>query len=115
MKKAPTIGFTSAAARFDPAPSEFPTVFAEEVQTQVHGAVARGGATHSEVILSDETITTTDRYSHLTGFHKAQLYMRISSKLICNVKYGVEVSTKKTIYLHGESITISMALDGQIV
>jgi maleate isomerase len=34
MKKIPTIGFISAPAWFDPAPSEFPTVVEEEVQTQ---------------------------------------------------------------------------------
>jgi maleate cis-trans isomerase len=34
MKKIPTIGFISAPAWFDPAPSEFPTVVEEEVHTQ---------------------------------------------------------------------------------
>ena len=34
MKNIPTIGFVSAPAWFDPAPSEFPEVVEEEVQTQ---------------------------------------------------------------------------------
>lgn len=34
MKKLPTIGFISAPAWYDPAPSEFPTVVEEEVNTQ---------------------------------------------------------------------------------
>lgn len=34
MKKKPTIGFVSAPAWFDPAPSEFPEVVEEDVQTQ---------------------------------------------------------------------------------
>ncbi len=34
MKQEPTIGFISAPAWFDPAPSEFPTVVQEDVQTQ---------------------------------------------------------------------------------
>ena len=34
MNKTPTIGFVSAPAWFDPAPSEFPTVVRESVQTQ---------------------------------------------------------------------------------
>jgi maleate cis-trans isomerase len=34
MKKTPTVGFISAPAWFDPAPSEFPTVIEENVYTQ---------------------------------------------------------------------------------